>query len=280
MTDAPDLRALPLVRWLRATSWRARVGALLVLLAAAALLLAALPPIQQPADYYSFADDRTLLGVPRGLDTLSNLPFAIVGLLGLATALRAPRGFRVLTATLFAGVLATAFGSTWFHLAPSPDRLLWDRLPITVAFMATLALVLTDRVHPRTGRVALVPLITAGVLATLAWYFGPTGAGSGDLRRYILVQAYPLLAIPLCLILFAPARLDGHALLAALGLYALAKLTEFLDARIFELGHVVSGHTLKHLLAGGATWCILVAVRRAGTSPPDATAAETSLRTT
>lgn len=41
------------------------------------------------------------------------------------------------------------------------------------------------------------------------------------------------------------------------GLYVLAKALEALDRPIFELGHIVSGHTLKHLAAAGAGYWIL-----------------------
>ncbi|HSE49381.1 MAG TPA: hypothetical protein VLA96_09265, partial [Terriglobales bacterium] len=41
------------------------------------------PPIHQDPAFHQFADRRTLLGIPNGLDVLSNLPFVVVGLLGL-----------------------------------------------------------------------------------------------------------------------------------------------------------------------------------------------------
>jgi hypothetical protein len=41
------------------------------------------------------------------------------------------------------------------------------------------------------------------------------------------------------------------------GFYALAKALEFFDKPIFAALHVVSGHTLKHLAAAAAGYCIL-----------------------
>jgi hypothetical protein len=42
------------------------------------------------------------------------------------------------------------------------------------------------------------------------------------------------------------------------GLYALAKLAEHFDRAIFAAtGNIVSGHTLKHLLAAAAIFCAL-----------------------
>jgi hypothetical protein len=47
------------------------------------------------------------------------------------------------------------------------------------------------------------------------------------------------------------------------GWYALAKVCELLDVRIFRLsGETVSGHTLKHLFAGMAALWLVIMVRR------------------
>src|SRR4029077_16453316 len=59
----------------------------MILVAAIALILVAsllAPRIPQDQSYHGFADQRTLLGVPNGADVLSNLAFALVGILGLA----------------------------------------------------------------------------------------------------------------------------------------------------------------------------------------------------
>jgi hypothetical protein len=42
-----------------------------------------LPPIPQDQSYHAFADGRTMLGVPDFLNVTTNLPFLIVGALGL-----------------------------------------------------------------------------------------------------------------------------------------------------------------------------------------------------
>src|SRR5918992_1292487 len=45
------------------------------------------PPMSQPMAYHNMADQRALLGIPNALNVLSNLPFAVVGLMGLLEAL-------------------------------------------------------------------------------------------------------------------------------------------------------------------------------------------------
>jgi len=70
------------------------------------------------------------------------------------------------------------------------------------------------------------------------------------------VQFGSLLVVVLLLWLY-PARYSGTGYLAAgLAAYAAAKGLEIADRSIFALGHVVSGHTLKHLVAAGGVACL------------------------
>jgi hypothetical protein len=50
---------------------------------AAAAVLAG-PLVPQPLAYHNMADQRSWLGIPNALNVLSNLPFAVVGVMGLA----------------------------------------------------------------------------------------------------------------------------------------------------------------------------------------------------
>jgi predicted membrane channel-forming protein YqfA (hemolysin III family) len=237
-------------------------------LAAAAVLsaavLAAVPRIAQEPDYYQFADTRTVLGVPNGLNVLSNLAFAVVGLAGIAVmvsrgrALRDPRE-RWPWLVLFAAVTLTCVGSAWYHLAPSNASLVWDRLPMAVGFMALLSAIVTERIDARVGLWLLVPLVLLGLAGIASWDMSER-AGAGDLRLYVFVQFFPLLAIPLVLALTPATYGDSWGYLAALGVYALAKLAEVGDRAIFDLGGLVSGHTLKHLIAAGAVAVLVWAV--------------------
>ncbi len=243
-----------------------------VLLGAAAVSVAVtvfLEPVPQWLEYHDFADTRTILGVPNALDVLSNLPFAVVGLVGIWLAWRrraSMRGWeRWPWATLFVGVALTAPGSGWYHLAPDNARLVWDRMPMTVGFMGLLTVVLAERVSMPVARRLFPWLLLLGIASVLYWDWTER-AGAGDLRLYGLVQFGSLLMVLLAVLLF-PARSPGTGWLwGGMAGYAMAKVLEAADARIFSLGEVVSGHSLKHLAAGAGAACLL-AMYLARTSP-------------
>ena len=225
-----------------------------------------LPPIPQDPSYHAFADGRTMLGVPNFLNVVSNLPFLVVGALGLRLLLRhgavgpggpvLERAERGPLLVLFAGVLLTAFGSSYYHLAPDNDRLVWDRLPMTVAFMGFFASMIGERMGVRAGTWLLGPLVWLGIASVINWHVGEQ-RDAGDLRLYGFVQFYPLVTIPFMMYLF-PARYTRSAdVLVALGCYLLAKMLELgpVDHGMYGMGRMVSGHTLKHLAAAlGAYW--------------------------
>jgi hypothetical protein len=237
------------------------VGILVATLVAAVVVAFASPRLPQAIDYFDFADGRRLAGVPNALNVLSNIAFLAVGLSGLATLLGGQARFRdprerLPWVVFFTGVALTGVGSAWFHLVPSTGTLVWDRIPMTIGFMGLLCALVTERVDAAWGRRLLWPLVGIGLGSVLYWYLSEL-AGIGDLRPYFLVQFYPLLALPLLLLLF-PARYSRSLpYLLALGAYLLAKVAEVRDAEIFRLGGIVSGHTVKHLLAAAGIGAIV-----------------------
>ena len=214
-------------------------------------VLAFLPRIVQDPAYHNFADQRVFLGVPNALNVISNFPFLVIGILGLVRAAAIENAEeRTAIRVLFAGITAIALGSSWYHLAPSDETLFWDRLPMAVAFMALFSLIVAEGFNTRLG-LWLWPMVAAGAASVILWRV------TGDLTLYALVQFVPLVAIP-AMLLLRPARCTrGADLLTAAGWYVLAKILELLDRQVFALGHVVSGHTLKHIAAALATACLL-----------------------
>jgi hypothetical protein len=216
------------------------------LMAASLVALLLLPPIPQDQGYHDFADQRTLLGVPNFWNVVSNIPFIVIGALGLRQSRRDPA-----IILLFLGILLTGFGSSYYHLDPSDRTLFWDRLPMAISFMAILAITVEERVNARAGAVLLWPLIAIGVLSLLLWRW------TGDLRLYVWVQFFPCLALPLIFLAFPPEYSGTFYWLIAAALYALAKLFEFYDRAIYSAGTILSGHTLKHLAAAAACVAVL-----------------------
>lgn len=253
MSPASSAPAAPSAGW--------RVALLVAVGVAATAAAFAFPPIAQDPAYHAFADRRRIWGMPNALDVLSNAPFVVVGALGVRRVWprgRGPAWERLAFLALFGGIGLTGFGSAWYHLAPTTPTLFWDRLPMTLAFMALLALTLGERVGGRAGPWLLPLCLAAGVVSVVSWRAGEAAA-AGDLRFYGLVQFLPMLLIPLALWLFPRRWLRGADLLIAVVVYALSKIFEALDAPIFAAGGVVSGHTLKHLAAAtAAAWLLRI----------------------
>ena len=223
-------------------------------------------PIPQDPAYHGFADQRTLLGIPHCLNVISKLPFLLVGLwrFGAVHRLAADPGQQAFLRpadslayqVLFLSVALVGIGSAWYHLNPSNGTLLWDRLPMSIAFMAFLSAVFAERLDRRAGIVALLPLIAFGIFSVLYWHFTEQ-AGAGDLRYYVVAQGYPMLFVPLMVRLLPTPYTRGSDLYLAALFYLLAKAAELLDREVYEAVGFVSGHTLKHLLGAlGAIWVL------------------------
>ncbi len=251
-------------------SRKASIVLLLLLTVAVVVACLLLPRIPQPLSYHQFADRRSLLGIPNFGDVASNLPFAVVGIWGLIFLLRSSSSQlaeRFLDRReqwpyffVFAGMLLTAFGSSWYHLNPNNTTLVWDRLPMTITFMAMVAAVIVERISLRLGLWLLPILLCIGLGSVLQWHWSEQ-QGAGDLRFYAAVQAYSALVILLSLLF--PARYTRRYDLGLVaGFYVLAKVLESCDKPIFAALGVVSGHTLKHLAAAAAGSCILRMVQK------------------
>lgn len=205
-----------------------------------------LPPITQDQGYHQFADQRTLLGIPNFWNVVSNVPFIAVGAAGLRRFHHDPA-----TIVLFLGIFLTGFGSSYYHWNPNDGTLFWDRLPMTLCFMAILAIAVEERVNATAGAVLLWPLLAIGVFSLLLWYW------TDDLQLYIWVQFFPCLVLPLLLLMFPPKYTGTSYWFIAAALYASAKLLEFYDGAVYSAGVILSGHTLKHLAAAAACFAVL-----------------------
>jgi hypothetical protein len=212
--------------------------------------------IPQDPTYHNFADQRVVAGIPNFANVASNIPFLAVGALGLVLCLRR-RGSSAPWTAFFVGIALVCFGSGYYHLLPQNATLVWDRLPITLAFMGLFVALLSEHIDESLGRLLLVPALAVGAASVGWWRY------ADDLRFYFWVQFTPLLVIPVLLALFSSKYTHRVYLLYGVGSYVLAKIAEIYDQELFALtSNFISGHSVKHILAALAALFVYLMLRQ------------------
>jgi hypothetical protein len=228
------------------------VGFTLLAIAAAFIV----PAVPQPMKYHDFADKRAYFGIENFLDVVSNAGFLVAGLAGLAVVLNPRTVFehpneRWPYVIFFVGLMLTAAGSAYYHLAPDNERLFWDRLPMTIAFMSLIAAQIVDRISARLGLLLLGPMLVVGAASVVYW-IATERAGAGNLVPYGILQAYSVVMVLVIALLYPSRYTRGSDIYWVFGAYVLAKVFETFDKQILEFGNIVSGHSLKHIAAAVA----------------------------
>lgn len=212
-------------------------------------------PIPQDPGYHLLSNDRNWFGIPNFADVISNLPFALIGLVGLFLCTDNNASSSWLT--FFIGLILIALGSSYYHLDPNNQTLVWDRLPMMISFMSLFAALLSENVPGCNNKTVLPIAVLLGLSSVIYWHY------TNDLRFYGFMQLAPLAAIPLILYLYKGQFSHRCYLMYGLLFYILAKVFELADRFIFELtGQLFSGHTIKHLLAAAATYCIYLMLKK------------------
>ena len=228
--------------------------------------------------------------MPNYNDVFSNIPFAIVSIAGIChllllgdqmmyvigqrqgeeeqdpvplqvsfnpPVLANPNREKILWLVYYIGVGLVSIGSSYYHWEPNNRRLVWDRLPMTISFVALTAIVIQDTVY-NISLVAFVAMLFIGISTVIYWHL------VDDLRPYLLVQFGSIAYVPICYGLFGSLHYNDSDLvrryMEAMMFYVLAKVAEVYDKSIFEwTGNRISGHTLKHLLSSIATgWAVVI----------------------
>lgn len=246
------------------TSRKARIYCLILLVLALLLAAAMLPPTPQSVLYHEFADQRSYWNIPNFLNVVSNLILLVVGIAGLlylkkeATSQRhQPSSTEVrLYRLVFVSTGAACLGSMYYHWEPNLISLFWDRLPIAIGFTSLLAATLVERFTTHWLNYFVVLLPIAGAMSTLYWLWSEINH-AGNLNFYIAAQFCSIGLILLLIAGFPSRHTHASQIYRVMFFYGLAKLAEIADQEIYQLGNIISGHTLKHVLAGFAAYFIL-----------------------
>lgn len=233
-----------------------------------AILIAAMffiEPIPQDPSYHAFADTRSLLGVPNFWNVMSNIPFLLVGGAGIyySRSTNQPGmmpGLHLAYLILFAGIFLTGFGSAFYHYAPGNETLVWDRLPMTLGFMGLTTIIIGEHISLPVAKRLLIPLLIVGAGSVIYWAI-TEARGAGDLRPYAIVQFLPMLLIPLILLMYRSVYDNVSFLWLVIVLYALSKLFDHFDFATYEIGQLISGHSIKHVVAAIAPLVFLYGIK-------------------
>lgn len=226
---------------------------LIIGLCLAAIIVAfCAPPIAQDPHYHLFSDQHTLFGIPHFWNTISNLPFLAVGVIGLVKLARNDLNvmpeLNVALGIFYGGIFFVGLGSGYYHLAPNNITLVWDRLPMTIGFMALFCVVIAEYIAIKPAKALLVPLVLGGAASVVYWYITESKL-QGDLRPYALVQFLPMLIIPLILLTYKHPFNHARGYWWLIACYVGAKLLEHFDPQVHAFLGFMSGHALKHIIA-------------------------------
>ena len=231
-------------------STRSKNRLLLSITISATIALFFIKPIAQNPCYHLFADQRTIFSIEHFWNVVSNVPFLIFGLIGIFFTVNNNRKMNlpINSVTFYLGIFLTGIGSIYYHHEPCSETLVWDRLPMTISFMAFFTLIIGDYICIATGKKILFPLILLGFISIIYWQMTKS-KGQEDLRFYALIQFLPMVLIPVILILYKNQNQNIKTYWLILLVYFIAKACEASDEIIFTNIKLISGHTLKHFAA-------------------------------
>jgi len=168
--------------------------------------------------YNNFADQRIIHNIPNCMDVMSNMIFIFGAVYHYNNYILSSLCFFV------------ALGSSYYHWNPVMSTLFWDRLPMAMIFCYVIA----DKLN-----MMLIQKILFIIIGSYTVYYWKR---THDLVPYLTFQLAPMIFFLLY---------KEYHMIPCIMLYIAAKLFEMVDYQIYiHTNGLVSGHTIKHLIAG------------------------------
>ncbi|MBT4792158.1 MAG: hypothetical protein HON90_11350 [Halobacteriovoraceae bacterium] len=215
------------------------------------ILFGFVSPIAQNQAYHNFADGHKLLGIINFHNVISNIPFVIVAFIGLKQYITHKQRYSFSWLVFVIGVFLVGPGSAYYHLNPTDQTLVWDRLPMTIGFMGLTSFIFTEVFSIKKEKTFLTILLLIGFYSIFHW------VQFSDLRLYFWVQLTPILCILYIAVIMPTKSLKPKHLAFAVVFYIVAKLTEHFDKQIFT-NLAYSGHSIKHLAAAISVYALII----------------------
>lgn len=241
-----------------------KVTALVLLLLIGCIGITFVPPFCQDVNYHYFADWLPLFFIPNFWNVVTNLPFLIIGSLGMLFVAfkandRITKALKPCYFIFFFGICLTGLGSSYYHWNPNNQTLVWDRLPMTISFMSFFSIIIGEYIGTKHARVLLISFLTLGISSVFYWSYTES-IGCGDLRMYMAIQFFPMILIPVIVFLFKPGNYPSKYLWLVILAYVLAKIFETYDKEIYNYIQL-SGHSIKHIFAAFAPLVFLMGLK-------------------
>jgi len=239
---------------------------LIIISLVVSIFMLLIPAIPQDGSYHAFVDQREIFGIPNFLNVISNIPYVLFGVMGCLlifkeSAINIIKPLKYVYLLFFIGVVFVCMGSAYYHLNPSNSTLVWDRLPMSLAFMSFFTVIIGEYIDEKIASRIFIPLLLLGLSSVIYWYWSET-VGQGDLRLYILIQFLPIILIPVILCLYKSRYTHNYYFGLIIFCYVLAKFFEVADQFVFDVTGFISGHSLKHLVSAMAPYLFYLGLKK------------------
>lgn len=217
------------------------------------LFLGLMHPFDQNADYHAFSDGKTIFGIFNFHNVFSNILFLLIPIYAIIQNKKSIHSNSWSISWLFflLGVALVAPGSAYYHYNPDNMTLVWDRIPMVIAFMGLTSFAYAETFKVKNETPLLLGFTLTGLYSIWHWVHFQ------DLRVYYWVQLTPLISLIYIAIFLPNKTFKPKFLMTAALFYILAKICERYDETIYDSINY-SGHSIKHFLAAFSVLSLVI----------------------